>query len=155
MAREEIKIDRAAEQRRDRKTRVPLGVPRMKLKAEQAPGKVRRWVNDTVDRIHAAQEGGYEFVQRSAGVKAGDPGAVFREGLDSRMSKVVGTKEDGSPLHAYLMEIDADWHKEDQAAKQEQINETERALMRGSDEKGTPGRDGRYVPRDGISIERK
>ena len=133
---------------------MPLGVPRMKLKTEQVVGKVRRWINETQDRIGAAQEGGYEFVAQAETGSAGNADIASRHGLDSRISKVVGTNENGEPLRAYLMEIDEDWYKEDQQAKQSKVDSTEEALRRGADERGTPGRDGRYVPREGIKIER-
>src|SRR5574343_828428 len=138
----------------DRKKRVPFGVPRMELKTDQVPGKVRRWINDDVDRLESAQEGGYEFVESAKSGAAGHADITARDGLDSRVSKVVGTKADGSPLRAYLMEIDEDWYKEDQEAKQGRVDKTEVALRRGTDETGTPGRDGRYIPREGIKIER-
>ena len=147
-------MPRPAEDKRDRKKRVPFGVPRMKLKTDQVPGKVRRWINDDVDRLGSAHEGGYEFVEHAQSGSAGSADITIRDGMDSRVSKVVGTKADGSPLRAYLMEIDEDWYKEDQEAKQSRVDKTEEALRRGTDETGTPGRDGRYIPREGIKIER-
>jgi hypothetical protein len=50
------------------------------------------------------------------------------------------------------MQIDKDLYDSDQQAKIRDIEETEAALKRGQDIKGAPGVDGRYIPREGISI---
>src|SRR5574343_700072 len=138
-----------------RRKRVPVGVPRLKLNAPNREGYVRRWVNDDNTRLKDFEEGGYQYVY---GAKAGDAAGndvTAREGLDSRVSRVVGKKDDGSPLTAYLMEIRQDWYDEDQLAKMRIIDEKEAQMRRGEDSQGgRPGHDGRYVPREGITIER-
>lgn len=133
-----------------RRKRIPLGVPRLKLNAPTRPGYVRRWVNDDAGRLDAAQQGGYEYVLGEA-----RPDGVATEGMGAKISRVVGTREGGAPITAYLMEIRKEWYDEDQKAKQAGVNATEEALKRGSDEHGTPGTDGRYVPKSGISIDSK
>jgi len=120
------------------------------MNAPTRPGYVRRWVNDDPGRLDAAREGGYEFV---AGESKSEGGAT--DGIGAKISRVVGTRDGGTPITAYLMEIRKEWYDEDQKAKQAGVNATEEALKRGSDEHGTPGTDGRYVPKSGISIDSK
>lgn len=134
----------------ERRVRVPLGVPRLKMTAPQRPGYVRRWVNDDPGRLDSAQQGGYEFV---LGEVRSEGGAT--DGVGAKISRVVGSNDNGTPKTAYLMEIKKEWYDEDQQAKQASVNQTEAALRRGSDEHGEPGRDGRYVPESGISINSK
>lgn len=138
------------EQETPRRRRVPLGVPRQKLNAPQRPGYVRRWVNDDPGRLDAAQEGGYEYV---TGESRSEGGAT--DGMGAKISRVVGTRDGGAPITAYLMEIKKEWYDEDQEAKQGKIDDSEAALRRGQDQHGKPGVDGRYVPQGGISINTK
>jgi hypothetical protein len=143
--------DQSRESAEPRRERVPVGVPRLKLDGGQRQGFVRRWVNDDGNRLQDCQQGGYEFVtnQLPTGTDI-----ASRESTDSRVSRVVGTKADGKPLVAYLMEIRRDWYEEDQQSKQKRLDEQESQMRRGEDSQGgAPGRDGRYVPRDGITID--
>lgn len=78
--------------RRRRKT---VGGFNDKLAAPLREGETRRWVNDDGNRIAECRELGYEFVSET-GIQTADPG--------SRISRLVGTKANGEPLHAYLME---------------------------------------------------
>ena len=131
-----------------RKERVPLGAPRLKLAVDGRAGYERRWVNDAGGRIDQAIEGGYQFVPRN--------GAEFKEGdvinrnesVNDAVCKTVGS--DGTK--AYLMEIPAGYYAADQKAKSDRLLETEKALKQGADEHGKPGKDGRYIPREGIKI---
>jgi hypothetical protein len=143
--------EQSRENAEPRRERIPVGVPRLKLDGGQRQGFVRRWVNDDGNRLQDFQAGGYEFVMNQ--LPAGSD-ITARESTDSRVSRVVGTKADGSPLTAYLMEIRRDWYEEDQAAKQKRLDDQESQMRRGEDSQGgAPGRDGRYVPRDGITID--
>jgi len=119
----------------ERRRRVPLGVPRLKLEVATTPGKVGRWVNDVGDRINAAIDGGYEHVTGPDG---------------TQRKKVVGTKEDGSSMTAYYMEIDKELYDEDQAAKQAEIDVVDRQIKEGTFDQ-RPG-DMRYIPSTGIKI---
>lgn len=133
----------------ERETRVPLGAPRLKLKVDEKPGVVRRWINDKDSRLLYAEEGGYRYVERLTNVGTPDviPGNTD---LGSRTSKVVGTNEDGTPLRAYLMEIDHDDYVKDQEAKEEAILATEDTIRNGNlDGKAS---DGRYIPSEGIRM---
>ena len=146
--------EQSREESNPRAERIPVGVPRLKLNADSRAGYVRRWVNDNGVRLEDFRKGGYEFVTDPT--RVGDAGAsdiTSRDGIDSRVSRVVGQRDDGGPLRAYLMEIRQDWYDEDQLAKQKNIDEQEAQMERGEDgQGGAPGRDGRYVPREGISI---
>ncbi len=133
-----------------RSERVPLGSRQPKLGAPERKGYVRRFVNDVGGRLQDAKAGGYQFVEDETTVEGAES-----DGLGNRVTRVVGTKESGAPLNAYLMEIKEDWYKEDQAVKQAEIDETEESLRRGTDEHGVPGKDGRYVPKQGIKIGRR
>lgn len=128
-----------------RAKRVPLGVQQAKLSADIRTGYVGRWVNDDKNRIQAALGAGYEFVMRDAVANSTDPG--------NRISQIVGTKEGGHPLTAYLMEIPEEWYREDQQAKAQQVDDTEGLIRRGELTQKV-GSDGSYIPSQGISIKR-
>lgn len=145
------------EESRERKTasraeRVPLGVPRSKMSVPNRPGFVRRWVNDNGSRLHAAQQAGYEFVDDPS-LKVGDQTQTMNSDLGGAISQVVGKREDGSSMRAYLMEIPDEFYQEDQQAKQAQVDQIDQAIKTGNIE-GTVGVDGRYVPNEGIKISR-
>ena len=141
--------DEAREQTRERPQteraqRVPLGSARQKLLAGTRPGYVRHWFNDVGGRIPAALQAGYEFVRKDGEATTTDMGEAI--------SQVVGTKEGGGGLTAYLMEIREDWYREDQAKKQEAVDAVEATIRRG-ELIGQVGQDGRYLPKAGISIK--
>lgn len=134
-----------------RRERIPLGTVRQKLTAPTREGKVRRWVNDNGGRVSMAEQGGYDFVADD-GIQIGETAiGSGNQDLGSRVSRVVGTKEDGSPLRAYLMEIDEDLYKEDQEAKAAQIKEVDDRIRSGNIERKPD--DGRYVPESGINYK--
>lgn len=118
-----------------RRKRVPLGVTRSKLAVSgRDPNYQYRWVNEQThndpDRLNSALQGGYEYVQR-AGVTVGEEAADGNSDTGSQVSRIVGTKPDGSPLRAYLMRIPKEFYAEDQQAKQAEIDQTETAIKRG------------------------
>ena len=124
-----------------RRARVPLGIKQANLAASARAGYQRRWVNDTPGRLQQAEQGGYTFVSTDPTAKSTDLGA--------HTSRVVGTKEDGTAMQAFLMEIPMDWYEEDQATKQKPLDDFENAL------KGKPAIEGAYIPRSGgTRIER-
>ena len=135
-----------------RKERVPFGGARLKLSVPAKKGKVRRWVNDVGGRCQLAGEGGYEFVADD-GLKIGDANIDSgNQSLDSRVSRIVGTQADGRPLTSFLMEIDEKLYKEDQEEKQKKLDSVDAQIQRGNIE-GQVGRDGRYIPKEGISYK--
>ena len=115
MSREEKEESREPE---GRKARVPLGTPKQRLAAPVRPGFVRRWVNDVPGRIQHAIDGGYTHVRE----KAPDDDS----GRANYRSAVVGTKQDGSALTAYLMEIPLKFYQEDQKTNQAELSPTEK-----------------------------
>lgn len=77
-----------------------------------------------------------------------DPTAKSQD-LGVKTSRIVGAKEDGQAMSAYLMEIPVEWYDEDQKVKQRPLDEFEAAL------KGKPTIEGGYTPRSGgTRIER-
>lgn len=135
---------------RGRKARTPLGQPQLKMKAQAPDGMVPRWFNDQRNRITQALEAGYAFI--------GEEGQELdtddeRQGRDQAKKMLVGTHEDGSPMHAYLMAIPREWYEEDQKAKLQPVEETEQAIRRGNI-RGSDKRDkgNYYVPDEGISV---
>jgi len=124
----------------NRDTRKPFGSHQQKLAYEARSGYHRHWFNDTPGRLEKALEAGYTFV------------------LDRQQRKVsrpVGVSEGGGSLMGYLMETPEEWYKEDMAAEQQRINELEDNIRQGEDAQGKPGQDGRYIPAQGIKLERK
>ncbi len=124
-----------------RAERIPLGAPQLKLATQKIPGFVSRWINDKGSRVQQALQGGYYFVEK------GDTVARTTDLGDSCISQIVGTKESGEPMSAYLMKIPEKWHREDQAAKKGRRDEIVAQIEGGTDEKGGPGQDGRYLPK--------
>jgi hypothetical protein len=95
-----------------------------------------RWVSDDeMGRIDAFKEAGYEAV--SDDVKVGEKRVDNATPIGSA---VTTPSKDGRKL--VLMRIKKEWYKEDQEAKQRDINETEAAMKRQEAEK-----DGRYIPK--------
>jgi hypothetical protein len=92
------------------------------ISGEKDPNYVYRFVNDTGSRVANFQSAGYELVQDDSLV-VGDS-RVFDPSDIGSAKKV--TSNDGTT--SYLMRIKKEWHDEDQKAKQEHINETERAM---------------------------
>lgn len=115
------KTKRAAERRRARRERQPIGEFTQKLAAPPRPGFHRHWINDANSRVQSKYEDGYEFVA--------DDAASDDEG--SRISRIVGTNKDGSPMRAYLMEKPIEWYREDHDKPLDRtIAQTEEAIRR-------------------------
>ena len=103
----------------ERKERVPLGSMRKKLSIPEGlipPHKVGRWINDTPGRLQIAQEGSYVFVDDPL-AKVGDGSENQRDSLSTKVRRIVGKHEDGSPMMAYLMVIEKRLYDADQKAK--------------------------------------
>lgn len=128
-------IESRVDEKKERKKRTPLGVMKLKLQAKKLDGKTPRWLNDHGSRIQDALDGGYEFRKDKEG---------------NKVSRVVGTNEDGSERIAFLMDIDNKFYEEDQAEKMKRIDKTEEQIYAGIYDK-KPG-EKRYVPKDGINV---
>ncbi|MDE2099602.1 MAG: hypothetical protein KGL39_20285 [Patescibacteria group bacterium] len=121
---------------RQRPSRKPFGSLELKLAYPPRAGFHRHWFNDVPGRIERALEAGYEHVKDASG---------------KNVNKVVGTAEGGGALHGFLMEIPEEWFKADMAAQQKIVDDREQAMRRGELE--SQEGDGRYVPKQGISIK--
>jgi len=89
-----------------------------------------------------------------------DPGRIERalragyERVDHPNSgKPVGTNDNGTQIIGVLMRIPKEWHEEDKAKREAELLETERQITEGAYQKQAG--DGRYVPKEGISIGAK
>jgi hypothetical protein len=136
--------------------RIPLGQHRRKMTVDpelkkriEREGYVLRWINDDGKvRIQQAKEAGYTFVRADGLEKIGDSGDQNSD-PGGRISQIVGTCEDGSPMRAYLMAIKREWHEEDQQAKQQEVDQIDKAIREG---RSAPS-DNQYVPREGIRYQ--
>lgn len=128
-----------------RRRRASIGGFRQRLDAPQRPGYVRRWVDDSPTRIMEMKELGYDFVHEQAGT-----GAKRTDGQGSRISRMGGKRDDGSPHHLVLMETpEADYAIGIQE-REDQLKPFEAALRAGTD---TTGRlQDAYKPSDSSSI---
>lgn len=139
---------------RGKRRRTPLGRHRSKMSIEHLDlpkDKVPRWINDVGNRIKDALDGGYEFI-RDPEVETGeDPMQV--QGMGDAVNMKVGTKEDGSPQHAYLMVIDKELYEEDQKEKAAYLDEIDSAIQHGRHESNFD--DGKYIPKSGINYNPK
>lgn len=123
--------------------RIPLGTPRQKLTYPSREGYVRRWLNDQRNRIHDAELAGYQFVEEE------------QDGRQVKVSRLVGSKEDGSPMMAYLMEIRQEFYDADQAEKQKPIDEFDAQLRRGlsnPEDIAAEDRGKMYTPSEGTTL---
>lgn len=110
-----------------RRRRAGVGGHHSKLDAPLREGEQRRWVNDDGNRIAEVRELGYEFVSET-GIQTADPG--------SRISRLVGTKANGEPLHAYLMETPDELFAEGQAEQEAACKLIDEAIAAGRDSTG-------------------
>ena len=125
-----------------RRRRGTVGGHSLRLQAPSRDGYTRRWVNDDGNRIADAEELAYDFVSEPL-AKSSDAG--------SRVSRLVGTKANGEPLRAYLMETPHELYA-DGLAEKEALNRTvDEAIASGSPVDGQGLRD--LVPDQG-SIQR-
>jgi hypothetical protein len=110
-----------------RRKRGSVGGFHSKLDAPLRAGETRRWVNDDGNRIAECRELGYEFVSEK-GIQTADPG--------SRISRLVGTKANGEPLHAYLMETPDELFAEGQSEREASCRLIDEAITAGRDSTG-------------------
>lgn len=128
------------QRRRSPNRRVPLGVPRTKLQVPKLPGYQLRWINDRGNRIHLAKNAGWDFTTPEEVGPVGDAPESNNSDVGSRISWPVGTKDDGSPMRAYLMKIKEEFYREDQAAKQKEVDKIDAAMKGGNTAGQTSGK---------------
>lgn len=106
-----------------RRRRAKVGGHALKLLAPTREGYVRRWVNDDGNRIAEAGELAYEYVE--------DPDTKSTD-VGSRISRLVGTKANGEPLRAYLMETPKELYAEGFAEKEAHNRQIDEAISAGT-----------------------
>jgi len=116
-----------ASEKPTRRRRAAVGGFALKLDAPQRPGFVRRWFNDDGNRIAQAQELAYDHVT--------DPN-IKSSSSDTRTSRLVGTKANGEPLRAYLMETPVEEYEAGLAEKEVQPRQIDEAIAAGRDSTG-------------------
>lgn len=119
-----------------RPTRTPLNSRQRLSVRNREAGYVYRIVNanleDDPDRVARFMEAGYELVPKDKGGSVGDAKVDNPTSLGSASEISVG-----QGTKAVLMRIREDWYKEDQAAKQREIDEIERTMKQGKADYGT------------------
>lgn len=110
-----------------RRRRASVGGANLKLVAPTREGFVRRWFNDDGNRIAEAQALAYDHVA--------DPDAQSSD-IGSRTSRLVGTKANGEPLRAYLMETPAEEYATGVSEKEAINAQIDQAILAGRDSTG-------------------
>jgi len=120
-----------------RPRRTPLSVRNRLDVKNKEPGYVYRIVNDVEDRIQLMQEQGYEIVPASEAGMVGDKRVdnISAPGSSSYISVGQGVK-------AVVMRQREEFYKEDQAIKQQQVDNSEQTMK-------TSLQGGDYVPKHG------
>ena len=115
-----------------RRRRSSVGGHAMKLSAPPRPGFVRRFVNDSGNRLAELEELGYTLVDEP-GIQTHDP--------SSRINRLAGTQASGAPLKTYLMETPEELYAQGVAEK-----EAENASREARDRQDFTGQPGSYNP---------
>lgn len=104
-----------------RTQRVPVGTRNVLTVAGKDPNYEYRIINDSGDRVQEFLDAGYELVEKDS-VRVGDKrvNSATAEGTVSQVSVGQGQK-------GYIVRIKKEWYQEDQAKKQKQVNDQERA----------------------------
>lgn len=110
-----------------RRRRASVGGHALKLSAPARPGFKRRFFNDDGNRLAEAEELGYDFVT-DKGIQTSAPG--------SRISRLVGTKANGEPLRAFLMETPDELYAQGLAEKEDACRMVDDAIRAGRDSTG-------------------
>lgn len=112
----------------ERVRRTPINGTRNVLNVKgKDPDFEYRVVNDIGDRIQEFQDQGYEIVV-DKNIQVGDKRVAVPTAEGSPVKVSVGVRNDGSPQYAYVMRIKKEWHKEDQDAKAQRVNELEASM---------------------------
>lgn len=115
-----------------KRTRRPFATKSPNLPLPEITGYVGRWFNDEENRLVRAQDADWEFVTHLDFPEFRSSHTVApNDDLGSRISVVVGTNEQGASIRAYCMKIRKEFWDEDQRAKQDAIDETDKAIHGG------------------------
>ena len=101
--------------------RTPVGTRNILTVAGKEPGYAYRIINDSGDRVQEFLDAGYELVKENS-VKVGDK-RVNKSSAEGSVSQI----SVGQGQKAYVVRIKQEWYDEDQAAKQQKVNELEAA----------------------------
>lgn len=110
-----------------------------------------RWFNDTPGRVAAALRAGYDFVSQKEVLI--DDGLVRQNAdLGEKVAALVGAKENGQPLMAYLMKLPMKFRLEDEARHEAELADIDSVIRRGllgraGEIKDSHGSDTHYVPK--------
>lgn len=138
------------------KTRKPFGGFQKKLDVlGTIPGYQLYWINDDGSRIPSCLQAGYQFVlQDEIGMEAGV--LTNNRDLGDRVSRPVGSKADGSTMHAYLMKLPNEFVEQDARAHADRQATIDRAIKGGRGQVagiGVPQDGSTYTPNVGVKIQ--
>lgn len=124
--------DKRQERSMQARRRRPFATKEPNLPLPVLPGFVPRWFNDEENRLPRAQDAGWEFVSPSEfSTFRPSQHVAPNSDLGSRISVFCGTDEQGTPIRAYLMKITKEFWDEDQAVKQRELDQTDKAIHGG------------------------
>lgn len=135
--------------------RIPFGTFEKKLDVHLTEDQKRDYhyyiFNDHQTRLARAQQAGYQFVEEED-VVLNDAVVAKNSDLGTKVRFIVGVKDDGSPMYAYLMRLPMKYFLEDQAKQQQQVDVIDEAIGRGvSGQLLGKNAAMAYVPEGGIS----
>lgn len=144
------KADKTTTEAPQKRERIPFGESRLGLTAvlkDSIKDQYHcRWINDTKDRLHRAQEGGYDFVlenELAGRVGEGDLHGANTD-LNGKVSKVVTTKGESGPVRGYLMKLPMRFKQEDVERKAAKYNRVDEAIRATGDPGGTSAEKHQY-----------
>lgn len=105
-----------------RRRRASVGGHALKLQAPERPGYVRRFFNDTGNRLAEADALGYDVVS--------DPGIQSTD-LGSSVSRLAGVKPTGEPLRTVLMETPEELYAQGMAEREAHNRQIDEAITAG------------------------
>jgi len=147
-----MKASRLAQKKAKRKKNPHLGQFKIKLQTEPKKGFQLAWVTDKGSTVQDYLNRGYDFCAKDGGFLTHDDVGGGDTCVDSRISQNVNS-DPTLGTTAYLMQIEDELYQEDQEELEQRTLEREEGLRAGSDANGAVGKNGRYVPKEGITIE--
>ena len=120
-----------------KKSRIPFDGFAKKMEVHFPEGSTLRdeyhlhWFNDDGLRIQKALQAGYEFVTRKE-VELNETVLPFNEDLGDRVSRAVGLKPDGKPMHAFLMKLPNEYRAQDEARHTAELDAINAVIRRGA-----------------------
>lgn len=116
-----------------RRRRVPLGTQRTKLNVPEDPRFKYHWFIDEPGRVESAVIAAYDFCSATEFPEYGvDEVLPGNSDLGTKISRVVGSHEDGRPMRAYLMRIPMEYYQEDEQERMQAIDKIEESIRHGN-----------------------